>query len=215
LTAGANLAAEYEQTADAELVRLTLGGDDGAFEEIVRRHSPRVFRFARRFFRQRDRVEEAAQEVFLKAYTQLGSYESRGSFEGWLTRITTTTCLNLIRTAERRPEATLSDLNEEESDWLENNLSDERQQSVEQSVIAADLADKVLGTLPPDDRVVLLLTDGEGATIKEVAAATGWSESKVKVQTFRARRRMREAVERLLSSGPLNQSRKTQGAEER
>jgi RNA polymerase sigma-70 factor, ECF subfamily len=147
-------------------------------------------------------IEEAAQEVFLKAYTQLSSFEARGSFEGWLTRITTSTCLNLLRSASRRPEASVADLSEEESEWLTDNLADERQPSVERSLIAADLADKVLETLPADDRVVLMLMDGEGASIKEVAEATGWSESKVKVQAFRARRRMREAAEKLLAGTP-------------
>ena len=87
-----------------ELARLARAGDESAFEEIMRRYSPRVFRFASRFFNQRSLVEEAAQEVFLKAFTELGSFEGRGSMEGWLTRITTNTCLNLLRSAKRRPE---------------------------------------------------------------------------------------------------------------
>ena len=136
----------------------------------------------------------------MKVYTQLDDYEARGSFEGWITRITTTTCLNILRSKSRRPEASLSDLSDEENDWLENQLADKRTQSVEENLIATDLADRVLETLPPDDRVVLILIDGEGASIKEVAELTGWSESKVKVQSFRARRRMREAVEKLLAS---------------
>jgi RNA polymerase sigma-70 factor (ECF subfamily) len=56
----------------------------------------------------------------------------------------------------------------------------------------------VLGTLSPDDRLVLTMMDGEDAPVKEVAELTGWSESKVKVQAFRARKRMRQAVEKLL-----------------
>ena len=60
-----------------------------------------------KFFRQRSLVEEAAQEVFLKAFTELGSYEGRGSMEGWLTRITTNTCLNMLRSSKRRPELTV------------------------------------------------------------------------------------------------------------
>ncbi|HWP43395.1 MAG TPA: sigma-70 family RNA polymerase sigma factor, partial [Blastocatellia bacterium] len=99
-------------------------GDEQAFEEIVRRHSPRVFQIASRFFRQRAQVEEAAQEVFLRAYTQLSSYEGRGSFEGWLTRIATNLCLNMIRSANRRPEYSVADLTEHESEWLENRLAD-------------------------------------------------------------------------------------------
>jgi RNA polymerase sigma-70 factor (ECF subfamily) len=176
-------------------------GDEDAFAEIVRRYSPRVFRFASRFFRQRSLVEEAAQEVFLKAFTQLDSYEGRGSMEGWLTRITTNTCLNILRRNKRRPELTVSDLTEDESTWLDSKLAGaatERHQSSERSLVAADLAGRVLETMSPDDRLVLMMIDGEDAPVKEVASVTGWSESKVKVRAFRARKRMREAVEKLL-----------------
>jgi RNA polymerase sigma-70 factor (ECF subfamily) len=193
-----------EQASDLELARLAREGDESAFSEIVRRHSPRVFRVAGRFFRQRERVEEAAQEVFLKAFTQLDSFEGRGSFEGWLTRIATNTCLNLVRGSRRRPELSVSDLTEDAGAWLEAHTSGEateRHNAAERSLVAADLAGRVLETMSPDDRLVLTLVDGEELPVKEVAEMTGWSESKVKVQAFRARRRMRAAVEKLLSYG--------------
>ena len=185
-----------------ELARSAREGDESAFEEIMRRYSPRVFRFAGKFFKQRSLVEEAAQEVFLKAFTELGSYEGRGSMEGWLTRITTNTCLNLLRSSKRRPELTVSDLTEDQTEWLDKNLTDaatEQHHSTERSLVAADLAGRVLQTMPADDQLVLTMMDGEDASVKEVAAMTGWSESKVKTQAFRARRRMREAVEKLLA----------------
>jgi RNA polymerase sigma-70 factor, ECF subfamily len=87
---------------------------------------------------------------------------------------------------------------------IENLLAEEaaeRQQSAERRVVAADLAGRVLETMSPDDRLVLMMLDGEEASVKEVAEATGWSESNVKVKAFRARRRMREAVEKLLGRG--------------
>jgi RNA polymerase sigma-70 factor (ECF subfamily) len=183
-----------------ELARAAREGDESAFEEILRRYSRRVFHYASKFFRQRSMVEEAAQEVFLKAFTELGSYEGRGSMEGWLTRITTNTCLNMLRSSKRRPELTVSDLSDDETTWLDSNMAvaaNERHQSSERSLVAADLAGRVLETMAPDDRLVLTMIDGEDASVKEVADMTGWSESKVKVQAFRARRRMREAVEKL------------------
>ncbi|HKS10150.1 MAG TPA: RNA polymerase sigma factor [Pyrinomonadaceae bacterium] len=167
---------------------------------MVRRYSPRVFATASRFFRQRSLVEEAAQEVFLKAFTQLGSFEGRGSMEGWLTKITTNTCLNMLRGSKRRPELTVSDLSDEEDQWLEDTLTDSGQPSVENSVVAADLADRLLSVLSPEDQQALLMIDGEQASVKEVAEATGWSESKVKVRAFRARKKVREAMERLLGA---------------
>ena len=182
-------------------MRQAQDGDESAFAEIVRRYSPRVFSVASKFFRQRSLVEEAAQEVFLKAFTQLGSFEGRGSFEGWLTRIATNMCLNMVRSSKRRPEFTVSDLTDDENSWLDQQSASEglEQPSVENSVVAADLADRLLGVLPPEDQQALLMIDGENASIKEVAEATGWSESKVKVRAFRARKKLREAMEKLLN----------------
>jgi len=176
-------------------------GDERAFEEIVRRHSPRVFRTASRFFRQRAQVEDVAQEAFLKAYTQLSGYEGSGSFEGWLTRLTTNLCLNMLRSAKRQPEPSFAPLTREEGEWLEQQLSVvsmERHRASERGLVAFDLAEKVLSELPADDRMVLMAIDGDHLSVSEVADMTGWTKSKVKVRAFRARRRMRKAVEKLL-----------------
>jgi len=139
----------------------------------------------------------------MKAYTQLSSFEGRGSMEGWLTRIATNTCLNLLRSAKRRPQLTAADLSEDETRWVESALArtaTEQHQARERSLVAADLAGRVLQTLTPDDQLVLTMIDGEDASVKDVVEVTGWSESKVKVLAFRARSRMRAAVEKLLSS---------------
>jgi RNA polymerase sigma-70 factor, ECF subfamily len=206
---------QLEQASDFDLARRARDGDESAFEEIVRRYSSRVFHIASRFFRQRSQVEESAQEIFLRAYTRLADYEGRGSFEGWLTRIATSTCINLIRYNKRRPE--FIDLTAEETDWLEEKLTTagSRQRSVEDNLVAADLANKVLQTLSSDDRLVLTLIDGEEFSVKEVAEMTGWSEAKVKVRAFRARRRMREAVEKLLKVSTVQLETGEQSAGER
>lgn len=130
--------------------------------------------------------------------------------EGWLTRIATNTCLNIVRAAKRRPELTVSDLTEDENNWLDRKLSDagsELHRANERTLIAVDLADRLLGTLSPEDRLTLTLIDGEDASVREVAEMTGWSESKVKVRAFRARRRAREALEKLLGEKLLGRRR--------
>lgn len=188
---------------DSVLASRSASGDEGAFEEILRRYGTRVFRVCGKFFKRPSLVEEAAQETFLRAYTQLKNFEGRGSLEGWLTKIASTTCINIIRSQKRHPELSFADLSDNETDWLEDVLSlkaSRNHHSDEQRMIAADLVDKVLGTLLPDDALILILTEGEGASIREAAEATGWTESKVKVRAFRARRRMREAVVKLLGA---------------
>jgi RNA polymerase sigma-70 factor (ECF subfamily) len=192
----------YHDLSDLELVNSSLAGDEMAFAEIVRRFSPRVFRFAGRFFRQPAQVEEIAQDVFLKAFTQLKKFEGRGSLEGWLTRITVNTCLNALRHGRYNAEQTFADLSDDEGSWLEEKLleaSAGKQLSAEDNLIATDLVDRTLAILPPDVRLVLVMIDGEGYSIKDAAAASGWSESKVKVTVFRYRRKLRERLEKLLN----------------
>ena len=190
----------YEQTSELELARQARAEDEGAFAEIVRRFSPRVFHVAHRFFRDRSQAEEAAQETFLKAFAQLKSFEGRGSMEGWLTRIATNTCLNMLRSASRRPELLTSDLSDDETEFLDTVSSQVRGQTLdaEQKVVAVDLAERLLETLSPEDRLALMMIDGEGASVNEVAEVTGWSESKVKVRAFRARKKARETLEKLM-----------------
>jgi len=194
------LANGYEQASELELARQARAEDEAAFAEIVRRFSPRVFHVAHRFFRDRGHAEEAAQETFLKAFAQLKSFEGRGSMEGWLTRIATNTCLNMLRSAKRRPEVVTADLGDDETEFLDQVSSGSGGHTLdaEQKVIAVDLAERLLRTLSPEDRLALTMIDGEGASVNEVAEVTGWSESKVKVRAFRARKKARQALEKLL-----------------
>jgi RNA polymerase sigma-70 factor (ECF subfamily) len=158
---------------------------------------------AHRFFRDRGHAEEAAQETFLKAFAQLKSFEGRGSMEGWLTRIATNTCLNMLRSAKRRPEVVNADLSDDETEFLEtvsSAVGSGHPLDAEQKVVAVDLAERLLETLSPEDRLALTMMDGEGASVNEVAEVTGWSESKVKVRAFRARKKAREALEKLIGA---------------
>lgn len=194
---------DYQNLSDAELAKFSTNGDEEAFAEIVRRYSPRVFNYSARFFRRYSLIEEAAQEVFLKAFTQLKNYEGRGSLEGWLTRITVTTCINILRASKPQNELTLAELTDDETAWLEEklmNATSSEHQTPEDKLIASDLVNRVLDTLLPEDALILQMLDGEGASVRETAEVMGWSESKVKTKAFRARRKMREAVQKLLNA---------------
>ena len=121
--------------------------------------------------------------------------------EGWLTRIATNTCLNIIRAANRRPELLTAELSKDETDWLEQKVSESaggHHRDVEERVVAVDLAERLLAGLSPEDRLALTMIDGEKASVSDVAEMTGWSESKVKVRAFRARKKAREVLEKLL-----------------
>src|SRR5712692_8294448 len=87
------------ELSEARLVDASVAGDEDAFAALVRRHQGRVFRLAGRFFRQRQDVEEVAQETFLRAWLKLGTYGGRAPFEHWLTRL----CLRCAYDRLRRP----------------------------------------------------------------------------------------------------------------
>jgi len=191
-----------EMFSETELVERSVSGDEDAFREIVKRFGPRVFRTCGKFFRRYSLIEEASQETFLRAFTQLPDFEGRGSFEGWITRVAATTCINILRTHKRQSELLLSEITDEESNWFEEARSRgimKVESSPEDRAVASDLIEKIFNILPHDDVLVLVLTEVQGASLRETSEITGWTESKVKVKAFRARKKMRKLLEDLLS----------------
>ena len=169
---------------ELDLARQAQGGDESAFAEIVRRYSPRVFSVASRFFRQRSLVEEAAQEVFLKAYTQLGSFEGRGSLEGWLTRIATNTCLNRMRAQRARPE--------DPDDERLRRIASTADCPGERRTVARDLLARLFRADDPlaaSSQTIAVMHLVDGMTLEEVAREAGLSVSGVRkrLRSVRAR----------------------------
>src|SRR3989441_7195932 len=98
------------ESADDELVRGVLSGNEAAFELLFERHRRAVTRLAYRFFYRREQVEDIVQESFASAYFALSSYRGgqERSFIAWLTRITVRTCYDALRRA-KRTESSLSE----------------------------------------------------------------------------------------------------------
>lgn len=200
--AGASLPAQPAgEASDVELVAQTSAGDEVAFEELFKRHKRRVALIAGRFFRHREQIEEIVQEAFTKAYFALGDFTNaqEASFAAWLARITFNTCYDELRRLKRRPESALSEVSEEDSAWLKEQLQATGAGSnVESVAVARDLAAKLLARLSPEDRLVLVMLDAEGMSVSEIAKLNNWSTSKVKVRAHRARASLRRVLARFL-----------------
>jgi RNA polymerase sigma-70 factor (ECF subfamily) len=162
---------------EACLVAAAQKGDRDAFTELVRRNQRRVFRLAGRFFRQRADVEDAAQETFLRAWRRLDTYRERAPFEHWLTRLCLNCCYALLRTRK-------------ETVPLPGN-----EPAVHGDPDAALEVRGLLSRLPPADRFLILLLEGEGWAVEEVAGRLGWSQVNVRVRAHRARKRLRRLLE--------------------
>ena len=191
-------APETDVRTDEELVGIVVGGEVDCFEELIIRYQPRVFGMARKYFRNESDVEDVVQAIFTKTHQKLGSYKGTAPFEHWFMRISGNTCYDALRRKRNRPEHTISDMLFEDESWqdrLGNIPSDDDHEGLEQ---ARELVHTVLDQVSDRARIVLTLQELEGRSIREISGITGWSESLVKVQAFRARKEMRAAVERFL-----------------
>jgi RNA polymerase sigma-70 factor, ECF subfamily len=187
-----------------DLIRRSLAGDEDSFETLVHRHSPRVFGITGSFFRRRDMIEDIAQEVFAKAFFSLGTFTLGRSFEAWVAKIAVNACYDHLRAQRRRIEQQLPHETQQEDEWFELQMLEvarDRHASAERQRDAAEIADRLLARLEPEDRLVVVLIDRDGYSVKEVSEMTGWGQSKVKVRAFRARRVLRAAMKRLVLSG--------------
>ena len=176
---------------DSELVCRAQGQDKEAYEELVRRHQHRVFAVAGGILRQREDVEDIAQQVFVKAYFSLKRFDQRAAFSTWLYKITVNECWDLLRKKKVRPLIYESDLSEEQARQF--GASEEggpREPDVSEKLEARQRVERLLESLDERDRTMLILKEVEGFAVEEIAEILGLNANTVKVRLFRARRRI-------------------------
>ena len=176
---------------DRELVRRAQGADKEAFEELVRRHQHRVFAVAGGILRQREDVEDIAQQVFVKAYFSLKRFDQRAAFSTWLYKITVNECWDLLRKRKVRPLIYESDLSEDQARQF--GAPDERaakQPDISERLEARQRVERLLEGLDERDRTMLVLKEVEGFAVEEIAQILDLNANTVKVRLFRARRRI-------------------------
>lgn len=184
------------EPTDKELIAAVLEGDASSFEPLVTRYQPRVFATARRYARREDEVADIVQEIFIKAYQKLSTYRAEAPFEHWLMRMAVRTCYDFLRKHQRNREYNVTEISDEENDWLEN-VGDEGPERETDQAAAKALVERLLEGLSPDFRIVITLLEIEEKSVKEIADLTGWSVSLVKVRAYRARKQMRKMLARI------------------
>src|SRR6266446_516548 len=188
-TAEEGVSARVEE--DRELVRRAQKEDKEAFEELVRRHQNRVFAVAGGVLRNREDVEDIAQQVFLKAYFSIKRFDQRAAFSTWLYKITMNECWDLLRKKKVRPLVFEAELSEEQARQVIT--SGERENpgpDIREKIEARERVERLLEGLDERDRLMLILKEVEGFSIEEIAAVLNLNGNTVKVRLFRARRRV-------------------------
>lgn len=161
---------------DVALVAAAQAGHLQAFELLVRRHQDRVFRLCLRMLGDWADAEDAAQDVFVRAWRSLGRFRGEAAFSTWLHRLAVNRCLDGAR-ARRRTEV----LDESVPD-----PSGQPEEVVEARRQLDCLEDAVAG-LTPDQRVTFILREVEGLTYQDIAASLGIGLGAVKSRLNRAR----------------------------
>lgn len=182
---------------DAELVGAILEGESEAFEEIVRRYQSRVFSIAFRYLGRRHIVEDVAQEVFLKLFRSLSSFDVTRSLDAWISRIAVNSCYDELRREKTRKSILFTDLTREDEERLDgfyfkftkaNNLS------VTESEELLEVFQKLLSLLGEKDRMAFTLREVEGLSYKEIADAMGATELAVRIRVSRSRQQVMEKL---------------------
>jgi RNA polymerase sigma-70 factor (ECF subfamily) len=180
---------------DFELIKRAQSGDSAAFNEVVVAYRKRILGTITRLIARPEDVEDVAQEVFLRLYFSLDQLRTAEVFEPWLYRLTVNAAYDYLRKQRRRQEYRMSDLSEQQmmmADALAGGRveHDEREQKkVRESV------DALLGAVSEADRILLMLKELEGLSLKELEKIYNINENALKVRLFRARQRVLKAFE--------------------
>jgi RNA polymerase sigma-70 factor (ECF subfamily) len=178
------------------IVDLARAGDKGAYRRLVEAYQDRLFGLVLSLVHDREQAEDLTQEIFVKAWFALTSFEGQSAFYTWLYRIASNHCLDYLR--KRRPIQISIDhpFSEESEATFENQLEAPPSDQPEAPLETLSEAAALLDTLDPDQKLILCLRELEGQSYDELADILKCPVNTVKSRLNRAREALKEAYER-------------------
>ncbi len=170
--------------ADEELVLQTQSGSPAAFETLIRNHQRMIHSLTFRMTGSLADAEDLAQETFIRAYEQIGSFRGTAKFSTWLYRIAVNTCLNWRQSEARRFQLHTNCAEELSAQPLNGESPAAATQSNQQ-------VQEALLKLPAKQRAAIVLTIYDGLNHAEAAQVLGCSETTVSWRVFAARRKLK------------------------
>jgi RNA polymerase sigma-70 factor (ECF subfamily) len=179
------------------LVKAALAHDDDAARELVRRLYPLVAKIVRAHRPRRTSEEDLSQMIFIKLFQKLSQFSGKVPLEHWVSRIAVNTCLNQIAAEKVRPELRHADLSEEEQAVVQNLAASSEELGPDRRFASRQLVEHLLDLLKPAERLVIDLLYLQQRSVEEIRQLTGWSASLIKVRAFRARRKMKDQLDKI------------------
>jgi RNA polymerase sigma-70 factor (ECF subfamily) len=185
---------------DRELVARCRKGDPLAFEELVRKHQQMVLNLAYHYLGYQNDIEDVAQKIFTKVYFSLAKFDMRRPFFPWLYRIAINQCYDELRRLRRMKVRTFSELSTEETNGMENLISQQEAApaSDENRKEMVALLYRMLDQLPDQQRLAVVLRDIEDVPYSQMAEMLKCTEQAARLKVFRARSRLKSLVEKAL-----------------
>jgi RNA polymerase sigma-70 factor (ECF subfamily) len=176
---------------EIQAIQAAQKGDLAAFNRLVMAYQGMAYNVAYRIVGDADAAADACQEAFLSAFRGIQGFRG-GSFKSWLLRIVTNACYDQLRYRGRRPADSLDEMEDdsEHSPRLVNGHERPEEYTLRREL--NDLIEEGIKTLPPDQRVVLVLSDVQGFAYQEIAEITDTSLGTIKSRLSRARAKLRD-----------------------
>jgi RNA polymerase sigma-70 factor (ECF subfamily) len=175
---------------DFELVKRARDGEGAAFNQLVSAYRKRILGTIGRLIGHPEDVEDVGQEVFLRLYFSLDQLRSAEVFEPWLYRLTANAAYDYLRKRRRRMESRMADLSEQQVVLADALASGKADRDEGQRKWIRDTVDSLLAGVSDEDRVLLMLKEVEGLSLKELGKIYHVNENALKVRLFRARQRV-------------------------
>jgi len=179
------------------LVKAALAHNDDAARELVRRLYPLVAKIVRAHRPRRTSEEDLSQMIFIKLFQKLSQFSGKVPLEHWVSRIAVNTCLNQIAAEKVRPELRHADLSEEEQAVVQNLAASSEELGPDRRFASRQLVEHLLDLLKPAERLVIDLLYLQQRSVEEIRQLTGWGASLIKVRAFRARRKMKDQLDKI------------------
>jgi RNA polymerase sigma-70 factor (ECF subfamily) len=176
-----------------ELIERARNGDAGAFNQVVQAYRKRILGTIARLIGRPDDVEDVGQEVFLRLYYALEQLRTPEVFEPWLYRLTVNAAYDYLRKQKRRKESRMSDLSEQAVIMADAEAGTKADVEEARRAKIRELVESLLGKISEEDRILLMMKEVEGLSLKELEIVYKVSENALKVRLFRARQRVLKA----------------------
>lgn len=194
-----SLAPPIENNEEQALVDRARAGDAMAFSALVDKYERKIFRLAKHITQNDEDAEDVLQESFMKAYSNLDTFQGQSKFYTWLVRISVNEALMKLRKRKSDRTVSLDEPHETEEDTVTREIAvweDDPEQKYSREELRGIL-DKAVDSLKPGFRTVFVLRDIEELSTEETAEALGISIPAVKSRLLRARLQLRERLTRL------------------